>query len=316
MIRYLIKSSCCSRYENFDRSRTSRLFSRAPGRRHPLARAAQAPLFCACGRATPAIAGLCRVCYRARAHSRAYFAGNREEVLDRDRGQCRGCGAGNGGRRLHVHHREPGNPAPASLIALCAACHARVHRLGALRVWLPESLVELWAEQHPAVPLQLQFPLGAFRKGREAVSSFPVIPAPPSSGSSPVWGWVRVRALVLNSLPSPHSKRVYGKALDDFWDWSRANGKRWLYPRNRPALPDASGGPGAGRFFRQSPPHRHPQTGAGRRGAWPAARRRRCRHYRDPGHSPERRPPRHLAHARPGPCPIASARRQQPARAA
>ena len=34
---------------------------------------------------------------------------------------------------------------------------------------------------------------------------------------------MRVRALVLNSLPSPHSQRVYGKALDDFWDWSRAH---------------------------------------------------------------------------------------------
>lgn len=35
----------------------------------------------------------------------------------------------------------------------------------------------------------------------------------------PVWGWVRVRALVLNSVSSPHSRRVYAKALDDFWGW-------------------------------------------------------------------------------------------------
>jgi site-specific recombinase XerD len=36
---------------------------------------------------------------------------------------------------------------------------------------------------------------------------------------------VRVRALVLNSLPSPHSKRVYGQALDDFRNWSRQTGQ-------------------------------------------------------------------------------------------
>jgi hypothetical protein len=126
---------------------------------HPLARAAQAALFCACGRGTPVVAGLCSACYRAQVHSRAYFAGNRDEVLDRDRRRCRICGAGNGGRRLHVHHREPGNPDPARLISLCARCHGRIHRLGAMRVWLPEAMVELWAEQHPAVPIQLQFPL-------------------------------------------------------------------------------------------------------------------------------------------------------------
>jgi site-specific recombinase XerD len=47
------------------------------------------------------------------------------------------------------------------------------------------------------------------------------LPAPlmPISDSSPVWGWVRVRSLVLDSVSSPHSRRVYAQALDDFRDW-------------------------------------------------------------------------------------------------
>lgn len=125
-------------------------------------RVRQRRLFCACGQGTPVVAGLCRSCYRARARSRSRFDGHRESVLARD-GRCRGCGAGEAslpsGRRLHVHHRKPGCHDPEWLIALCGACHARVHRLAALRSWLPERLVELWSEQHPGVPLQLQFPV-------------------------------------------------------------------------------------------------------------------------------------------------------------
>jgi len=43
------------------------------------------------------------------------------------------------------------------LITVCAGCHARLHRLAALRVWIPDGLVVLWTEQHPGVPVQLQF---------------------------------------------------------------------------------------------------------------------------------------------------------------
>jgi hypothetical protein len=119
-------------------------------------RTRQRTLFCPCGQGIPATAGLCRSCYRARAHSRARFAGHRGEVLERDR-QCSVCGAGKSGRGLHVHHRKPGCHDPVWLIAVCAACHARIHRLLALRAWLPAGLVELWAEQHPGTPVQLQF---------------------------------------------------------------------------------------------------------------------------------------------------------------
>ena len=121
-------------------------------------RALQKSLFCSCGRDFPFAAGLCRSCYRAAAHSRERFAGLREEILFRDGHLCRVCGAR---ERLHVHHRKPGSNDRDLLITVCAACHARLHRLAALRVWIPELLVVLWIEQHPAVPVQLQFPVAA-----------------------------------------------------------------------------------------------------------------------------------------------------------
>src|SRR5271163_4177105 len=42
----------------------------------------------------------------------------------------------------------------------------------------------------------------------------------------PVWGWVRVRALVIDSVTSPHSRRVYTTALDDFRHWSEGSESR------------------------------------------------------------------------------------------
>ena len=118
----------------------------------------QRPLFCPCGRDLPFLAGLCRSCYRAAAHSRQYFAGLRGEILDRDGHQCQACGSAG---RLHVHHRKPGVNDRDLLITVCAGCHARLHRLAALRVWIPELLVVLWIEQHPDIPVQLQFPVAA-----------------------------------------------------------------------------------------------------------------------------------------------------------
>jgi hypothetical protein len=55
-----------------------------------------------------------------------------------------------------VHHRKPGVHQRELLVTVCAACHARLHRLAAMRRWIPEPLVPLWAEQHPGVPIQLQ----------------------------------------------------------------------------------------------------------------------------------------------------------------
>ena len=119
-------------------------------------RPSQRELFCACGTAAPVWSGLCRRCYGARLRSRYRFGGEREAVLDRDRHRCRVCG---GGERLAVHHRQPGVHSRDLLITLCVRCHARLHRLAALRRWVPRPLAELWPEVHPGVAVQLQFPL-------------------------------------------------------------------------------------------------------------------------------------------------------------
>ena len=50
------------------------------------------------------------------------------------------------------------------------------------------------------------------------MSSLPVV-VTTATGQAPVWGWVRVRALVLDSVSSPHSRRVYAQALDEFRNW-------------------------------------------------------------------------------------------------
>jgi hypothetical protein len=119
-------------------------------------RARQRRLFCSCGAGVPAVAGLCRACYAQAARSRTYFGGHREIVLERDGRSCRICGAGN--QRV-VHHRRRGENAPELLITVCPACHARIHRLAAIRHYVPEELVPFWTEQHPGVALQLQLAL-------------------------------------------------------------------------------------------------------------------------------------------------------------
>jgi hypothetical protein len=114
----------------------------------------QARLFCPCGDTRLLASGLCSRCYSRQAHSRLRFAGYRDRVLARDGRRCRGCGSK---QKLAVHHRRPGVHHPRFLITLCAACHARIHRLQAVRHWVEPALVPLWREQHPEVPVQLQF---------------------------------------------------------------------------------------------------------------------------------------------------------------
>ena len=119
--------------------------------------AAQLDLLCACGRRPVELKGLgcCSLCYYRQYHSWRWFGGLREAVLKRDRFSCRACGAR---RRLVVHHREERN-AKALLITLCIRCHVRLHRSRRLRYWVPEVLLHLWRELHPAGPMQLQLPL-------------------------------------------------------------------------------------------------------------------------------------------------------------
>ena len=122
----------------------------------PRRRGFQRGLFCACGRPLEARLIRCRVCAWEVPYSRRYFGGHRAAILARDGHRCRTCG---GGQTLHVHHRRPGVQEPEWLVTLCAGCHARVHRLQRLRVWLPVTLLSYWEEQHPHRPRQLQFDL-------------------------------------------------------------------------------------------------------------------------------------------------------------
>ena len=120
----------------------------------PAARQQQLPLCCPCGSTALYRRGLCQFCYNRRRRSRARFGGGRERVLARDHYLCRICRAS---APLAIHHRKPSNVS-SSLITLCRACHARLHRLRAIDRWVPELLEELWAEQHPRSPHQPQLP--------------------------------------------------------------------------------------------------------------------------------------------------------------
>jgi NMD protein affecting ribosome stability and mRNA decay len=131
----------------------------------------QLALFCPCGALPPLTAGLCNSCYWKWRHSLRFFGGRREEVLKRDSRRCRACGSDHW---IGVHHRQPGSNAPSLLLCLCAACHAQVHRLLSIWKWIPGLVAELWAEQHPGAPVQLQIELSVqielnFR-GREVKS--------------------------------------------------------------------------------------------------------------------------------------------------
>lgn len=54
------------------------------------------------------------------------------------------------------------------------------------------------------------------------------LPAPITaiSDQPPVWGWVRVRGLVVDSVSSAHSRRAYARALEDFRCWSNLSERR------------------------------------------------------------------------------------------
>ena len=114
----------------------------------------QIPLCCPCGSPDLYRRGFCKGCYNRQRRDRSRFAGKRERILERDHRTCRVCLAP---APLVVHHRRPSNR-PAALITLCRGCHARLHRLRAIDRWVPAALEELWAEQHPSSPRQLQLP--------------------------------------------------------------------------------------------------------------------------------------------------------------
>jgi hypothetical protein len=115
----------------------------------------QRALFCRCGRDLPAVAGLCRACYRCRWRSERYFGGNRERILARDRGRCTICASEAG---VCIHHRRDGVHSGRWLITVCRACHAQLHRRHRLPGFAPRLLMILWEEQHRNSPMQLQLP--------------------------------------------------------------------------------------------------------------------------------------------------------------
>ena len=118
--------------------------------------AGQRSLFCPWGSFSLFCSGVCRTCYGNWPIPDDACAGHRDAVLARDGARCVACGSCS--PRPHVYHRRPGEHPPRWLATVCDACHARIHKLSALtRGWLPPRLVELWHEQHPSVPLQLQF---------------------------------------------------------------------------------------------------------------------------------------------------------------
>lgn len=112
----------------------------------------QGALWCACGRSKLTARGVCPVCERRERLSRERFGGMRAFVLARDgyRAQC--CGSI---ENLLVHHRRPGRNQPAVLIALCRACHTRVHHTLRPGFAFPPLLRDLWREQHRDLAEQL-----------------------------------------------------------------------------------------------------------------------------------------------------------------
>ena len=98
-------------------------------------------------------------------------------------------------------------------MTLCAGCHARVHRTGILRRWLPEILIDLWREWHPDAVEQLRLPVemsaGVPAGGGQTLSDFPArIVTGPRPEDEPYGGGKYSRIF----LPDP---------AQSSFDWSR-----------------------------------------------------------------------------------------------
>src|ERR1700677_2652574 len=89
--------------------------------------------------------GLCATCYTLKRQDAEYFGGLREQVLERDGPACRVCGDPDPA----VHHREPGKSVLHLMIALCAGCHAKVHRTKVVLTEFPPLLLVLWRASTP-----------------------------------------------------------------------------------------------------------------------------------------------------------------------
>jgi hypothetical protein len=139
---------------------------------------AQGVMHCPCGNAKIHARGMCATCYALRRQDQKHFGGLREAVLERDDYRCRVCDAsGRDKRSIIVHHRVPGRSALNLMLALCPACHAKVHRTKVVLSLMPPLLLDLWREQHPKGHEQVQLdfrskmpparPLPLFRDKRQ-----------------------------------------------------------------------------------------------------------------------------------------------------
>ena len=105
----------------------------------------QTAICCPCGNEKILALGLCATCYTLKRQDAEYFGDLCEQVLERDGYACRVCGDTDPG----VHHREPGKSRLHLMIALCAGCHAKVHRTKVVLTEFSPLLLVLWREQHP-----------------------------------------------------------------------------------------------------------------------------------------------------------------------
>jgi 5-methylcytosine-specific restriction endonuclease McrA len=110
-----------------------------------LKKGVQTAICCPCGNEKILALGLCATCYTLKRQDAEYFGGLREQVLERDGYACRVCGDPEPG----VHHRKPGRSVLHLMIALCAGCHAKVHRTKVVLTEFPPLLLVLWRERHP-----------------------------------------------------------------------------------------------------------------------------------------------------------------------
>ena len=75
--------------------------------------------------------------------------------------------------------------------------------------------------------------------------------------------WYKLTALVLDSVSSPITRRVYNMALDEFMVWSRLEPAAGIQQGNGQRLARVTRGPQA-RFVVEHYPHvGHPQAGGG-----------------------------------------------------
>jgi hypothetical protein len=79
---------------------------------------------------------------------------------------------------LGVHHREPSKSVLDLMIALCAGCHAKIHRRKVILTKFPPLLLVLWREQHREGHEQTYFDLN--------VRKPPAVSTRPRTSSDPV----------------------------------------------------------------------------------------------------------------------------------